>query len=143
MARECGVTPQAAALWRKRWREGGTEAQRPTGRRGRRPSLSGEQLRQLEEVLLQGPKAQGYATDLRALERIGKLVQQQFGIQTFPVGAREEDSDLAISIDPIDGTESIETLQGGWSLIALYDRRAGRVAAAVAGDMFLNRIFWV
>src|SRR3990167_7479427 len=84
VARECGVTPQAAALWRKRWQEGGTEALRSTGRRGRKPSLSGEQLRQLEEALLRGPKAQGYATDLWTLARIAKLIRQLFGI-TFSI----------------------------------------------------------
>jgi transposase len=80
VAREFGVTPQAAALWRKQWQEGGAEALRSTGRRGRKASLSGDQLRQLEEALLRGPKAHGYATDLWTLKRIAKLIRQEFGI---------------------------------------------------------------
>ena len=49
---------------------------------------------------------------------------------------------LTALIDPIDGTEFIESLQGGWSLIAVYDRQADEVIAAVAGDIFLDRIYW-
>jgi hypothetical protein len=37
---------------------------------------------------------------------------------------------------------SIETLQGGWSLVAVYDRRIHNVIAAVAGDIFLDRLYW-
>jgi myo-inositol-1(or 4)-monophosphatase len=47
-----------------------------------------------------------------------------------------------VFIDPIDGTEFIESLQGGWCLIAVYDRRADEVVCAVAGDIFLNRLYW-
>ena len=36
----------------------------------------------------------------------------------------------------------VEALQGGWSLIAVYDRRVNDVIAAVAGDIFLDRIYW-
>jgi hypothetical protein len=47
-----------------------------------------------------------------------------------------------VFIDPIDGTEFVEALQGGWSLIAVYDRRINDVIAVVAGDIFLDRIYW-
>ena len=70
------------------------------------------------------------------------VFSEELGIQTFPEGARESDADLVVFIDPIDGTEFIEALQGGWSLIAVYDRRADEVIAVVAGDIFLDRIYW-
>jgi myo-inositol-1(or 4)-monophosphatase len=67
---------------------------------------------------------------------------EELGIKTFPEGTSENEADLVVFIDPIDGTEFIEALQGGWSLIAVYDRRADEVIAAVAGDIFLDRIYW-
>ena len=70
------------------------------------------------------------------------VFSEELGIKTFPKGAAESDADLVVFIDPIDGTEFIEALQGGWSLIAVYDRRRNGVIAAVAGDIFLDRIYW-
>ena len=70
------------------------------------------------------------------------IFSEELGIRTFPDGASEEDADLVVFIDPIDGTEFVEALQGGWALIAVYDRRNEEVLAAVAGDIFLDRIYW-
>ncbi|MCK5057270.1 MAG: hypothetical protein KAT34_11480 [Candidatus Aminicenantes bacterium] len=70
------------------------------------------------------------------------VFSEELGIHTFPESAREEDAELVIFIDPIDGTEFIESLQGGWCLMAVYDRKANDVIAAVAGDIFLDRLYW-
>jgi fructose-1,6-bisphosphatase/inositol monophosphatase family enzyme len=70
------------------------------------------------------------------------VFSEELGIKAFPEGARESEANLVVFIDPIDGTEFIESLQGGWTLIAVYDRRADEVIAAVAGDIFLDRIYW-
>jgi fructose-1,6-bisphosphatase/inositol monophosphatase family enzyme len=70
------------------------------------------------------------------------VFSEELGIKTFPEGAAEADADLVVFIDPIDGTEFVETLQGGWSLIAVYDCRVKDVIAAVAGDIFLDRLYW-
>lgn len=70
------------------------------------------------------------------------VFSEELGIKTFPEGATEADADLVVFIDPIDGTEFVEALQGGWSLIAVYDRHEDDVIAAVAGDIFLDRIYW-
>lgn len=70
------------------------------------------------------------------------VFSEELGIKTFPDGAAESDADLVVFIDPIDGTEFVEALQGGWCLMAVYDRRADEVLAAVAGDIFLDRIYW-
>lgn len=70
------------------------------------------------------------------------VFSEELGIQTFPDGASEADADLVVFIDPIDGTEFVEALQGGWSLVAVYDRGVGDVIAAVAGDIFLDRVYW-
>lgn len=70
------------------------------------------------------------------------VFSEELGIQTFPEGATEADADLVVFVDPVDGTEFVESLQGGWSLIAVYDRRRDDVIAAVAGDIFLDRLYW-
>ncbi len=70
------------------------------------------------------------------------VFSEELGIKTFPEGADEHNADLVVFIDPIDGTEFIESLQGGWSLIAVYDRKADEMVCAVAGDIFLNRLYW-
>jgi myo-inositol-1(or 4)-monophosphatase len=82
--------------------------------------------------------------------KIGKLQEvkaytvfsEELGIKTFPDERAEKDADLVVFIDPIDGTEFVEALQGGWSLISVYDRRRHEVICAVAGDIFLDRIYW-
>jgi myo-inositol-1(or 4)-monophosphatase len=70
------------------------------------------------------------------------VFSEELGIKTFPEGTAETDANLVVFIDPIDGTEFVEALQGGWSLIAVYDRRRQEVLCAVAGDIFLDRIYW-
>lgn len=70
------------------------------------------------------------------------VFSEELGIKTLPDDAHEDDADLVIFIDPIDGTEFIESLQGGWCLMAVYDRRENEVVCAVAGDIFLDRLYW-
>ena len=70
------------------------------------------------------------------------VFSEELGIRTFPEGASEAKAELVVFIDPIDGTEFIEALQGGWSLISVYDLRTDEVIAAVAGDIFLDRLYW-
>ncbi len=70
------------------------------------------------------------------------IFSEELGVKTLPKGAKEDDAELVIFIDPIDGTEFIESLQGGWCLIAVYDRSQNEVVCAVAGDIFLNRLYW-
>lgn len=47
---------------------------------GPKRRLSERQMAQLEQMLLAGPTAAGYATELWTLPRIGKLIQQRFGV---------------------------------------------------------------
>ena len=70
------------------------------------------------------------------------VFSEELGIRTYPEEVDEADADLVIFIDPIDGTEFVETLQGGWCLMAVYDRNLGEVVVAVAGDIFLDRLYW-
>lgn len=77
---------------------------------------------------------------MKGVERLA-VFSEEAGIVTYG-GLDPDDADWVAFIDPVDGTEFVETLQGGWCLLALYNRAADRVEAAVAGDIFLNRLFW-
>lgn len=81
VAEESSVSLTTAYEWQRRWRAGGTEALRSTGDRGRRCRLSPDELAGLEQELLRGPKAHGYATDLWTCPRIGEVIQRRFGVR--------------------------------------------------------------
>lgn len=95
--------------------------------------------REAEDLIIQSllrklPKMSG-------VERLA-VFSEECGIFTCPKELEPSDADWVVFIDPIDGTEFAESLQGGWCLLALYNRRANHVEAAVAGDIFLNRLYW-
>jgi myo-inositol-1(or 4)-monophosphatase len=70
------------------------------------------------------------------------VFSEELGIRSFPEPGLEDDSEWVVFVDPVDGTEFIESLQGGWTLLAVYNRNWKKVVAAVAGDIFLNRLYW-
>ncbi|NOZ20014.1 MAG: hypothetical protein GXP25_02885 [Planctomycetes bacterium] len=54
----------------------------------------------------------------------------------------EQDARFVIFVDPVDGTEFAEALQGGWCLLGFYDAQERKALGAIAGDIFLDRLFW-
>ena len=84
VARALNASPQAVRVWRGDWMEGGAEALRSKGPRGRPRKLSAEQLKALAAEPLKGPRAQGYQTELWTLERIAKLIRRLFGVSYHP-----------------------------------------------------------
>jgi myo-inositol-1(or 4)-monophosphatase len=83
----------------------------------------------------------GKLPKISGVERLA-VFSEECGIFTCPKELEPNDADWVVFIDPIDGTEFAESLQGGWCLLALYNRRTNQVEAAVAGDIFLNRLYW-
>ena len=72
------------------------------------------------------------------------VFSEELGIKTFPEGAAEEEADLVVFIDPIDGTEFVEALQGGWSvrqldrqIASLAYQRTGSARSVLAKDEIL------
>ena len=53
---------------------------------GPRPKLTDRQRQTLESLLLQGPLAHGYATDLWTLKRIAEVIERHFGVRYDPSG---------------------------------------------------------
>lgn len=74
-----GVTERSIWYWRK-------DAEQPrdksrTRSPGRPSTLSTEQCQSLEQALLQGAYAQGYAEDYWTLDRIGRLIRDEFKVR--------------------------------------------------------------
>ncbi|WP_405880130.1 winged helix-turn-helix domain-containing protein [Streptomyces sp. NBC_01136] len=79
VARVLGVTRQAADQWRRRWREGGRDALLSRGMGGR-SYLSAEQVAELDGLLKQGPTAHGWDDQRWTLARVGRLIEERFGV---------------------------------------------------------------
>ena len=78
VAAELGVTPAAVCQWVKARRDGGDAALAARPHPGRKPKLDARQRRQLQKMLLRGPRQNGYANDLWTLPRIAELIQRRF-----------------------------------------------------------------
>ena len=78
VARILGVSKAAVSRWRRMAREGlGLEAK---PRPGRKPSLSDEQVNQLEQLLLQGAVQHGWLNNLWTGARVAKVIEKTFGV---------------------------------------------------------------
>jgi transposase len=71
VARTLGVSRQSAHVWHTRFSQGGVDALRSRGPTGPEPKLSTGDLARIEQALLAGAMANGFATDLWTLERVG------------------------------------------------------------------------
>jgi transposase len=84
VARTFGVSPQAASVWYRRWRQGGEAALHGAGRAGRRPRLQAAELAAVDQALRKGPAAFGFDTDLWTLGRIAQVIEQLTGSGSIP-----------------------------------------------------------
>lgn len=84
VARRFGVTTGAASQWKNAWLEAGREGLRSKPHPGSKPRLPRQRLPQLAELLLEGAKAHGFATELWTLGRIRELIRRHFGVLYDP-----------------------------------------------------------
>jgi transposase len=84
VARLVGAAPSAVHGWKQALVKGGPEALAAKPHPGRRPRLTAEQKAELEELLLDGPLAAGFATDLWTLARVGQVIERHFGVKHHP-----------------------------------------------------------
>jgi transposase len=75
-----GASRSAVSKWHTAWANGGAAALAARQASGRPPKVTSEQLVSLEQELLRGPKAHGYATELWTLARIRRLIHDLFGV---------------------------------------------------------------
>lgn len=80
VARIIGCEASSVMRWRDARAEGGEEALKVRFSPGRPPKLSAKQKRKLEEMLLAGPLAHGYRTDLWTTARIAEVIERVFGV---------------------------------------------------------------
>ena len=81
VARRVGAHRQSVNRWAKELAEKGRGALKRAGRAGRKPRLTGEQLRRLEVTLKAGPEQLGYETGLWTAARVAHLIETEFGIR--------------------------------------------------------------
>ena len=81
VARRVGAHRQSVSQWARQLQQGGRRALKKAGRAGRKPRLSGQDLRRIERGLQQGPQALGYETNLWTSARVAHLIEQACGVQ--------------------------------------------------------------
>ena len=79
--RKVGCHPSAVMRWRDALRRGGPEALRARPVPGRPPRLTRRQRDRLLRLLLKGPMARGYATEVWTTQRIADLIAEEFGVR--------------------------------------------------------------
>jgi transposase len=82
ISQQMGVTERCVRYWREDASHAKTKKRgNPPGRPSR---LSSKQLARLEKELHKGAYAQGYAEDYWTLDRIGRLIWDQFAVRYHP-----------------------------------------------------------
>jgi transposase len=88
VARFLGCGRSSVYTWLKAHREAPSElAAKPHP--GRPAGLDGARLVRLEELLLEGPKAHGWRTELWTAGRVKELVRRHFGLDYHPEHVRK------------------------------------------------------
>jgi transposase len=84
VARRLGVSPSSVYRWWQSYQQAGSDGLKPRPTPGRPPKLSDAQKQELVGLLLKGPLAAGFATDLWTLTRINRVIRRHFGIHYHP-----------------------------------------------------------
>jgi transposase len=79
-----GVSRESVRRWQLRLRQGGVAALRRRPASGRPPKLSAAQVAQVEQALLAGAQANGFATDLWTLDRVAQVIRRVTGVRLAP-----------------------------------------------------------
>jgi transposase len=84
VARLVGASPSSVFRWKQALQQGGMEALKARPHPGRPPGLSLQQKESLWAILLQGPQAAGFATELWTLARVAQVIERHFGVKYHP-----------------------------------------------------------
>jgi transposase len=76
-----GVSVQTASRWHRTFLAEGRKGLAGAGRAGRLRKLSDEQLAQVEQALVKGPRANGFATEMWTLSRVGEVIEAVAGVR--------------------------------------------------------------
>lgn len=81
VGRRMGCNASSVMRWRDARRRGGTQALKVRFSPGRPWKLNAAQRKRLIHLLLQGPLAHGYRTNLWTTLRIAEIVRREFGVR--------------------------------------------------------------
>lgn len=80
IASELRVSEKSVRQWRRQWTAGGTEALASAGPGGSDCKLSADQLKQLAEILDDGPVVHGWDDARWTLARVAELIERRFAV---------------------------------------------------------------
>lgn len=86
VAKMLSVSPAAVSQWKKIYQRAGPKGLKAKPHPGPKPKLTAPQRQKLGRLLLQGPLAHGYTTDLWTLKRIAEVIEKHFGVRYDPSG---------------------------------------------------------
>ncbi len=89
IARFLGCSRAAIYRWKAKEQAEGEAGLAAKPHPGRQPSLSAEQVQQLEELLKQGPPAHGWKTGLWSASRVTAMIERHFGVKLHPEHVRK------------------------------------------------------
>lgn len=81
VAKRIGVDRRSVRRWKATARGVGEQGVRARPAAGRPPKLTAKDKRKLDGLLLKGPVAAGFGTDLWTCPRVAELIAQRFGVQ--------------------------------------------------------------
>lgn len=84
VAKQVGSSVSSVFLWRKLFKKRGGQGLAPKPTPGRPPKLLKRQTTTLVKLLLAGPQAAGYPTDLWTTRRVAEVIDRRFGIRYHP-----------------------------------------------------------
>ena len=85
-ARQVGSSLSSVERWKAEYETGGMAALRGKPDRGGPPKLSAAEQTALVGLLLQGPRAHGYPTELWTLARVAQVIERKFGVRYHTSG---------------------------------------------------------
>jgi len=92
-----GVSLTSVKRWKRTWKAEGVEGLAAKPHPGPEPKLRATQRRALTKLLLQGPVAAGYRTDLWTCARVSEVVRKQFDVSYHPAHMGRVLHDLGFS----------------------------------------------
>jgi len=81
VAGKIGCSVSSVFLWRESFQKEGLEGLKSRPVSGRPPKLNARQKKKLTKMLLKGPLALGFSTDLWTQKRIGQVIAKEFGVR--------------------------------------------------------------
>jgi transposase len=79
-----GVHVSSAKRWKRAWREGGSDGVAAKPHPGGVSKLSERQRDELVELMIAGPVAAGFKTELWTCERVAQAIRRRFGVEYHP-----------------------------------------------------------